>query len=266
MNLNDSLWGSRRITSAFWLPLTLPSLFAALETLQAKPIVISSAAASQWGANVPELLWIDMERILYEDEIFSTRSVATSIGGYEDRGLGLTDEGMQLVREGIARNGLRLIAGAEFEQSIDIRMELYEEQAGPRPIVAYVNVGGGTVSVGRSLGKKLFHPGLNLRVPKRADRVDGVMPRFAKDGVPVVHLVQITTLAEMYGFPVGPTSIPAVGQADIFMGADYNDYLTAAVLVVILLCLYGFIRSDIGFRLLHAKAPKKTDGHPEPMV
>ena len=35
--------------------------YAALESLGAKPLVISSASASQWGANVPQLMWPDME-------------------------------------------------------------------------------------------------------------------------------------------------------------------------------------------------------------
>ena len=33
-------------------------VYAALQALNAKPLVISSASSSQWGANVPELLWI----------------------------------------------------------------------------------------------------------------------------------------------------------------------------------------------------------------
>ena len=40
--------------------------YAACETLKVKPLVISSASASQWGANVPALLWPDMERLLRE--------------------------------------------------------------------------------------------------------------------------------------------------------------------------------------------------------
>ncbi|NIL98182.1 MAG: poly-gamma-glutamate system protein, partial [Planctomycetales bacterium] len=100
-------------------------LYAALETVRAKPIVISSAAASQWGANVPELLWLDMERILYEDEIFETRSVATSVGGYEDRGLGMTEEGVRLIQEGIQRNEVDLLEVASFEESIEQRLQIY---------------------------------------------------------------------------------------------------------------------------------------------
>jgi len=240
--------------------------YAALETLGAKPIVISSAAASQWGANVPELLWIDMERILNEHGVFETRSGAASIGGYEDRGLGLSEEGLQLVQQSIERNALPPMGGETFEESVEARMQWYRQSASGKPIKAYINVGGGTVSVGRSLGKKLFRPGLNQRPPGRLQRIDGVMARFISEDVPVIHLVQIAELAEKYGLPVPPLTMPEVGQSPVFVGTSYSNWRVISVLAVILFCLYGFIRSDIGFRLFRGPGRKKSTGHPEPMV
>lgn len=239
---------------------------AALETLKAKPVVISSVSASQWGANVPELTWIDMERILAEEDVISTRSVACTIGGYEDRGLGLSDEGLELVQKAIDRNGVPLLDALTFEESIARRLELYREKAGRKPIKAYVNVGGGAVSIGRTAGKKLFSPGLNQRPPGRIAQIDGVAPRLINEGIPVVHIIQIVDLAERYGLPVAPTVMPEVGEGAIYSGLDYNYWLVTIVLVVILVSLYGFIRSDIGFRLLKLGTPKKQEGHPEPMV
>jgi len=241
-------------------------VYAALETLRAKPIVIASASASQWGANVPNLMWLDMERILQERGVFNTRAVASSIGGYEDRGLGMTDEGQRMVRAAIDRNQVAYIDFAEFEESVQQRLRIYRQHAGNRPIKAYINIGGGTVSTGRSLGKKLFHPGLNMRPPGRIQRVDGVAPRLINEGIPVIHLVQIATLAEEYGLPIAPESVPEVGDAPIFTGTAYNNWLATGVLVVIVASLYGFIRSDIGFRLLHVKGRRPSDAHPEPMV
>ncbi len=241
-------------------------VYAAMETLEAKPIVISSAAASQWGANVPELLWLDMERILHKEGIFKTRSVATSIGGYEDRGLGMTDEGHQLLAEGIQRSQIEELKANTFEESIEDRLKLIRRRAGRKPIKAYINIGGGTVSIGRSLGKKLYDPGLNLRPPRHISRVDGVATRLGEDGVPVIHLVQVVELAQRYGLPVAPIVFPEVGEADVFSGKDYNDLLVSITLALIVISLYGFIRSDVGFRLLRVGTLKKDRGHLEPMV
>jgi len=241
-------------------------VYAALETLNVKPLAISSAAGSQWGANVPGLLWIDMERILAEKNIFTIRSLAVSPGGFEDRGLGLSDQGLQMIQEAIDRNGLPRIGTDDFQQNIEQRMQIYYRNAGRHAIRAYINVGGGTVSVGRSIGKHMFHPGLNQRAPKHLYRLDGVMPRFMKESVPVIHLVQIPTLAEQHGLPLTPNSVPEVGEAPIFIGTTYNPWLAGATLVIILATLYGFIRSDVGFRLLRVSSPRRDRGYPEPMI
>jgi poly-gamma-glutamate system protein len=240
--------------------------YAALETLNARPIVITSAAASQWGANVPHLLWIDMERILEKEGIFDIRAVASSIGGYEDQGLGLSEPGLLAIREGIKRNGLTLIEPSSFEESIEARMKIYQQRAGRRKIKAYINIGGGTVSTGRSLGKKMFQPGLNRQSPGRVQRIDGIMPRLITQDVPVIHLVQIMELAERYGLQIAPTTAPEVGDGDVFIGTDYNRPLAATTLAIILASLYGFIRSDVGFRLFRMGGPKKQAGYLEPMV
>ncbi|MEZ5302912.1 MAG: hypothetical protein R3F11_20080 [Verrucomicrobiales bacterium] len=72
------------------------------------------------------------------------------------------------------------------------------------------------VSVGRSLGKHLFKPGLNRRLPIRAKQVDGLMSRFAAEKIPVIHLVQINDLAQQYGMEIAPKVIPEVGEANVF--------------------------------------------------
>jgi hypothetical protein len=38
------------------------------------------------------------------------------------------------------------------------------------------------------------------------------------------------------------------------------------VLAFILLSLYGFIRTDVGFRILRTTPTRQRDLHPEPMV
>src|SRR5690606_6864318 len=48
-------------------------LCAAMETLGVKPVIIASAAGSQWGANHPDFLWLDMEQALHERGLISFR-------------------------------------------------------------------------------------------------------------------------------------------------------------------------------------------------
>ncbi|TWU62766.1 poly-gamma-glutamate system protein [Crateriforma conspicua] len=241
-------------------------VYAAAETMNLKPIIITSGAASQWGANLPDLLWIDMERILVDQGVFRSRAIAASIGGFEDRGLGLSDGGRQAIEEGITRNGLSLLDATTFEASVEERMNLYDKHAGSQPIKAYINVGAGTVSVGRTLGKQMFSPGLNLIPPVQIRQTDGIMPRFILRGVPVIHFAQIADIAEKYGMPVPPLEPPAPGEASVFEAIEYSKPLAASLLGLLTIMMYAFVRSDIGSRLLKLNKSPKKDATAEPML
>jgi hypothetical protein len=123
------------------------------------------------------------------------------------------------------------------------------------------------ISTGKSIGKSMFHPGLNIRPPRHVREIDGVMPRFAKQNVPIIHVVNIATLANRYTLPLEPIEAPSIGEGGVFMGIDYSKPLVIGVLAFILICLYGFIRTDVGFRMLRAsQAKSQRDIQPEPMV
>jgi poly-gamma-glutamate system protein len=172
--------------------------------LRLKVIAISSVAASNWGANIPELTWLDLERILHEQGLTSHRSVAASLGGEGDKALGMKQESREMLRSAIKRNGVRLIEIDTLKENIDKKISIYKEFSEGKRISAYVNVGGGTVAVGSVKGKKLYQPGLNKKPLAEALRVDSVMSRFAREGIPVIHIVYIDRLAEKYGLSKSP--------------------------------------------------------------
>lgn len=246
--------------------------YAAASVLKLQPIIISSAAASQFGANDPNLLWIDMERILSEKmpQAFPFRSVAASLGGIEDSAAGLTPEGLEMLNAAIKRNNLRLLkaqATGDSKNSIDQRMAIYTEHADSNAIAAYINLGGGTVSVGTSIGKRAFEPGLNIRKPAGAKYIDSVMTRFIDRGVPVIHLVRIERLADQYGLTLQPRSIPQPGsEGTIFARPQYDRRLVGGVLVGIIVCLFAFLRSDMGYRILRGNRKGQGEMVHEPMV
>lgn len=242
------------------------SVCAALETLELKPIIISSAGASQFGANFPDFLWIDMERNLFEQGLISFRSDACSIGGYEDLGTGMTDQARDLVLSAIDRNQLQLIKAAEMVEAIDERMRIYRERAKGQTIKAYINVGGGLISVGGTEGKKVYRPGLNLQAPRGALQVDCVMTRFMRQGTPAINLVQVNELAEQYELPLAPDSLPPIGEGSAFVKREYNRWLAGGILVLILIGLRTLLFTDIGVRLLKGRGTSRQRPHAEPMV
>ncbi len=240
-------------------------VYAALEVVGARPIVISSASSSQWGANVPGMLWLDMERVLRERSVFSIKSVAASRGGIEDRAKGVSDVNVKFLDDTIRRSGARHLRVKSYDDSVDKRMATYDLEAGGAPIKAYINVGGGTASVGTRVGKRLFRPGLNLSPPRGVRKIDAVMSRFILSGVPVVHLVRVADLAKRFGFSTEPTARHRVGEGRIFVRSGYNRWLAAGVALFLVLLLVGVVRSDWGFRLLRLGGGDKRKP-PEQMV
>jgi poly-gamma-glutamate system protein len=240
-------------------------VYAALQTLEARPVIISGASASQWGANLPDFLWLDMEKLLFEKHIFSFRTAAASLGGVQDRGVGMETAGRQALEEGIRRSGVPLLAPGSFDDSVEQRMEIYRSQAGAAEIRAYINIGGGTTSVGTSMGKNLFQPGLNLTLPAGAQNIASVMTRFSAAGVPVIHLIQIERLAAQYGLPLQPRTLPAVGEGKAFYSHQYNLWLATAVLIAVMASLYAFIHTGM-LRVLHSSARSKGVLSHEPMI
>lgn len=219
-------------------------VLSALETLEVRPLIISSMSASQWGANHPQLLWIDMERSLYDRGVFRHRSLAASVGGIEDRGVGLPPEGLKMLHAAIDAEGLTKIDPENYLDSVNQRMALYHRHAEGAPIKAYINVGGGTTSVGTKKGKALFAPGLNRHKPPGALPVDSVMARFADQGVPVIHLSNIDRLAVRYGLPRQPAVMPRVGEGQIYSPRSYNKLLAGGLLGVIVVGLYVLGRTN----------------------
>ncbi len=205
----------------------------ALETMGVKPIIVASTGASQFGANRPDLLWIDMEHLLFEKGLISFHSVAASLGGYEDQAVGMTEEGRELLRRGIERNHLPMIQDEEFTASIDTRMKIYQDHAEGKPIKAYINIGGGTVSVGRSVGKKLYEPGLNLTATPEAMQIDSVMTRFARQQTPLIHLVEVLQIAKAYHLPIAPVETPQAGQGWLFYDTWLHRWLAGGFLLLL---------------------------------
>ena len=242
------------------------AVLAAIDALELKPIIISSASSSQWGANEPNFLWLDMENALVARGVFSQRSIAASIGGIEDRGFGMTRSGRKLLREAIEKHGLELIAPTDFADSIETRMNLYRRHAKEAPIRAYINVGGGAVSVGRKIGKRSFRVGINRTNPTVNLPTDSVMARMLSEGIPVVHVINIRLLASRYGFPESPLKTPAVGEGEIFVRTRISRVGVIALLVTILGTLYLFVRSDLGFRMLRIPTKSRRPAPPEQMV
>ncbi len=237
---------------------------AAVEAIGAEPVAIASVGSSQYGANYPEWPWIEMERHLFEQGVTQHRSVAVSRGGFEDRALHMSDEGRALIDEAIARSGLPKVESTNFDDSLGERMAIYDQHSEGEPFAAYVNVGGGTVSVGHGVGKRLYAPGLNLQPPPAATNIDSILTRFATRGVPLVHLSSVRDLAISYGLPTEPNPRPIAGTGSAFEAAPNRAVSIVALAIVVGLMLLITLRRNRQEPPQESEPPKTFPVHPEP--
>lgn len=263
------------------------AVYSAIRELGAEPVIISSTAASQWGANNPSFTWLDMEAALRKNEVFPFKSVAASLGGVGDDAIGLSDRGRRMLQRAIERNDVPFLGQSKptkepeeeeddgtapsltlvDEDLVQERMRVYYEAAGDRQIKAYVNVGGGTVSVGTKVGKRKFSPGVNTRPPKGIeDLPPSVLGAFLDVGVPGIHLTSMINIAAEYGLEIAPRTTPEVGTGGVFERREPNRWLAGIVLAVLLIALFIIARQPWGTRMLRTTIPPESVVPPPPRV
>jgi poly-gamma-glutamate system protein len=187
---------------------------AAAQALGAEPLVITSTAASTWGANDPRFTWMDIETALVRARTWP-RSLAASLGGDGDGAADLTPEARALLRARIDAADVPLIGGASLRERIAVRMAVYDRAAASRPIAAFVNVGGASANVGTCPEVLRVRPGVHRTLP-RCSGEPGVMWVMQNRGVPVIHLLHVDGVAAAFGLPIDPVPLPAPGRGAPF--------------------------------------------------
>lgn len=231
------------------------ALASAIQTLELKPIIIASVTASQYGANEPELTWLDMESSLKQAGVIRFESMAATIGGPSDCGKGMNSDAKDTALAAIDRNGVRYLKSNRLAKSIDARMRFLNKKSGPNQIAAYINVGGGAASCGGE--DCVFASGLSVSGPTEVkdDKpiVDCMMQRFSDRGVPVIHLARPRSIAKRYGL----TNVHQDWHVGSVVSATTAAPSKAAALTVFaLLCLLlrAFVLKDRGNKVVTAVA------------
>jgi len=235
------------------------SFLAACKVLEINPLIISSVGSSDWGANIPGLTWLDMERIVNEKGLWNFRSIAASIGGGSDNGRGLSPEGRDLIREAIRRNGISLIEENNLETNINKRMEIFDRNSRGNKIACYVNIGGGLASLGATQNVKLIPPGLSRHLAMKNFPVRGVIIRMAERGIPVIHLLNVEKIADRYGLPsIVEDRTPELGQGILFFRDRYSVNSTIVLTIVLGVVLFVCIRIDVKHHLFKRRGSIQT--------
>ncbi len=219
-------------------PALIVATLAAAKAMGVEPLVISSLGASEWGGNIPGFSWLDMEDCLSAQGLIDVRPIGRAIGGDEDIGRDMSSQGRALLAARIRAGSAPFLEEPDLERNVALRMALYKESAGARPIKAFVNIGGSWANLGTDADVLKIEPGLarGIIVPSPARR--GVVQAMAADGVPVIHLLNVRGLCERYGLPWDPRPLPAPEEGAFYRraqaGSCAGTWLTVGYLLAMI--------------------------------
>lgn len=234
------------------------AVYSACQAIGAQPVVITSVGASMFGANDPELTWLDMESVLSQHSITPFHSLAASLGGGGDVGRGLSPSGRQLILDAIERNHVRYLDATNLLEAVRGRVALYDSVANSlgKPIKLYINVGGGLASLGGAQNGRLIPAGLTHRLAARNYPNRGVINVMAERRIPVIHLLQVNKLARDFDMGDGTTTPTPVGKGLLFIRYRYNPWIVGAAAILVLLFNLFVLRLDLRQRLLGRPHPE----------
>ena len=176
------------------------STLAALQIIGAKVVLISSLGASSYGANDPSATWIDMENWLHEKAGLIYKSSIVTLGAEDDSGLGLQEEGITLLELAAQRCGVSLYRPTSFEESLNTKLNLFNT----KKISLLINIGGSQVALGKCPHGSAIRNGFHRIINSCNDSDRGLIFRMAEKGIPIIHFLNIKSLAVEYGLPIAP--------------------------------------------------------------
>ena len=217
------------------------AVLCALDTLEARGVIINSVGASTYGANLPEFTYLDMEQLLLDQGLISNHSLYFSMGGAGDLGKEMPEEVKSAICSRLEARGLSLLHFEDLTENLAHRSQLYEEGGLP---VCFINAGGNLLSFGGGTEMVSAHNGIlspEAYRPKGGE--NGLIPHYLQQGVPVIHLLNMKTLLPAYGLPYDPSPLPAVGDGGVYSTWQYQIPLGCCLALLSVLLLFWAARS-----------------------
>jgi poly-gamma-glutamate system protein len=235
------------------------SFLAACSALELEPLIITSVGSSDWGANLPQLTWLDMERVINERGVLHYKSVAATVGGGADNGRGLSPQGRDLLQEAIKRNNVMLIDELSLEKNIEKRVAVYKNECKGKPIACYINIGGGVASLGGSQNARLIPPGLTKNLAVKNYPVHAVINRMAEQGIPVINILNVEKIAEKFGFPTEILDkAQDLGEGPLFFKDKYSISNTILLTLFLAVVVFVVIKIDVRYYLFQKRNSPET--------
>jgi poly-gamma-glutamate system protein len=229
------------VTQSGSFPSLAVATLAALQTIGCDAVVVSSLGASMYGANQPQVTWLDMEAWLRNHGGLRYQSEIVTPGAEADRGEGLLEGGLAAMYASARRTGYNLVSPLTLEESINRKMILLTE----RHIDLLVNIGGNQASVGACVHAVGIPNGYHARYLSCSCAERGLIARFAERGVPFIHLLNIRDLAVRYGLEIEPGT-SGTDSDQVFVLRQVKPAVISGSLIIMILSMAAFTRLKNG--------------------
>ena len=188
------------------------AVLSACKALGLNPVIISSLGSSSWGANTINYSWLEIEKKLNDNDILNYQSIGCSIGGENDLGDNLSDDGIELIEEIIAESDVLFINESNLDKNISKKINLFDEIMN---YSAFINIGGNASSLGPGKGKGYIKGGIINPILKDdsseiyfdnenselfyKDFKKSISYHFLDKNIPVINIKNINSLLKDYG-------------------------------------------------------------------
>lgn len=216
------------IISSGSFPSIAISTLAAVQILGARVVLISSLGSSSYGANDPGATWIDLEKWLTEKGGLKYKSSVVTYGAEDDAGIGIQEGGITLLDKAAARCGINVYKPRSFSESLNYKLNLLISNK----IDMLINIGGNQVALGKCPHGSAIDNGMHKRIRTCNDSDRGLIFRLSEKGIPVIHFLNIKSLASEYSLPIAPSQVFRKPEK-IYREQAHSKILAAVMLLII---------------------------------
>ena len=190
------------------------SVLAACDAMGVQTVILSSMGASNWGANRTEWTWMDMEQTLMQQGWLKRGSKAITMGGSSDLGIEMPAELHRQLAERAEGYGIPLIVTESLEEQIRHKWQSYHQEGVPDVLI---NVGGNATIYGSGEYTEALSSGIQPRgFTKPWAEGESLMQLFDEAGIPVIHLLNLRSLAFQYDLGEPGDKQPLPGEGGVF--------------------------------------------------
>lgn len=204
------------------------ALISALDTLNLEGIIVNSIGSSNYGANIKEFTYLDMENHLLKKKMIKNKTRAYSFGGVNDIGKEFSLETKEELKVKNRTYNLEFFYNEDLEKNIRERYKFYTEN---NDIKAFVNIGGNILSFGKSYSEVENSDvilGDNLKIN------DGLVGKFYNLKIPVLHFLNIKSIALKNNIEIDGEN-KSIGESPIYYEKISNFYYNILIAIIFLI-------------------------------